>query len=251
MSKKLIPIKYIEELDKYIPKKDYIDLPPGQPLLGDDRYKKIYHTTSLNSFLLIWAKKRLKFAPLTGVNDMKEKLLSISGENPQLLPMLFAMDDVKRSYRQISFTMDFDTKNKGCTSPLMWGVYGDKNNGVCIELDYEKLKLPENCLCGIVTDRDILLRTVACDKDVKATPVSEIMTTNVCTCGCEQNIDEAQNVMAKNQIRRIPVVDNTNKIVGILTMGDLAKNDKKIGEQEVCKTIEDICNCKGTIQNYC
>ena len=109
----------------------------------------------------------------------------------------------------------------------------------------------KKCIVGIVTDRDILLRTVACDKDVKATPVSEIMTTNVCTCGCEQNIDEAQNVMAKNQIRRIPVVDNTNKIVGILTMGDLAKNDKKIGEQEVCKTIEDICNCKGTIQNYC
>lgn len=109
----------------------------------------------------------------------------------------------------------------------------------------------KKCVVGIVTDRDILLRTVACDKDVKATPVSEIMTTNVCTCGCEQNIDEAQNVMAKNQIRRIPVVDNTNKIVGILTMGDLAKNDKKIGEQEVCKTIEDICNCKGTIQNYC
>ena len=109
----------------------------------------------------------------------------------------------------------------------------------------------KKCIVGIVTDRDILLRTVACDKDVKATPVSEIMTTNVCTCGCEQNIDEAQNVMAKNQIRRIPVVDNTNKIVGILTMGDLAKNDKKIGEQEVCRTIEDICNCKGTIQNYC
>ena len=109
----------------------------------------------------------------------------------------------------------------------------------------------KKCVVGIVTDRDILLRTVACDKDVKATPVSEIMTTNVCTCGCEQNIDEAQNVMAKNQIRRIPVVDNTNKIVGILTMGDLAKNDKKIGEQEVCRTIEDICNCKGTIQNYC
>lgn len=160
MSNKLIPIKYIEELDKYIPKGGCTDLPPGQPLLGDDRYKKIYHTTSLNSFLLIWAKKRLRFAPLTGVNDMKEKLLSISEENPQLLPMLFAMDDVKRSYKQISFTMDFDTKYKGCTSPLMWGVYGDKNNGVCIELDYEKLKLPGNCLCGIVDYKQIDYRKI-------------------------------------------------------------------------------------------
>lgn len=166
MSKKLIPIKHIEELDKYIPKGYYIDLPPGQPLLGDDRYKKIYHTTSLNSFLLIWAKKRLKFAPLIGVNDMKEKLLSISGENPQLLPMLFAMDDVKRSYRQISFTMDFDTKNKGCTSPLMWGVYGDKNNGVCIELDYEKLHLSTNCFSDIVEYKDGLINRIEIPNDV-------------------------------------------------------------------------------------
>ena len=39
-----------------------------------------------------------------------------------------------------------------------------------------------NCLCGIVTDRDIILRSIACDKDVKTTPVSDIMSTNVCTC---------------------------------------------------------------------
>lgn len=166
MSNKLIPIKYIEGLDKYIPKGGCTDLLPGQPLLGDDRYKKIYHTTSLNSFLLIWAKKRLRFAPLSGVNDMKEKFLSISEENPQLLPMLFAMDDVKRSYKQISFTMDFDTKYKGCTSPLMWGVYGDKNNGVCIELDYEKLKLPENCLCGIVDYKQINYRKIEIPQNV-------------------------------------------------------------------------------------
>ena len=37
-----------------------------------------------------------------------------------------------------------------------------------------------DCLCGIVTDRDIILRTIACDKDVKETEVSEIMTTNIC-----------------------------------------------------------------------
>ena len=100
--------------------------------------------------MLIWAKKRLKFAPLTGVNDMKEMELSISHENPQLLPMLFAMHDVRNSYKQISFTMDFDTSIKGYASPLIWGVYGDKNKGVCIELDYEKLNLPSSYFCDIV-----------------------------------------------------------------------------------------------------
>ena len=106
----------------------------------------------------------------------------------------------------------------------------------------------KTCL-GIVTDRDILLRTVACDKNVKTTCVGDIMTTNICTCDCEEDICNAEDTMSKNQIRRIPVVNSNNKIVGILTMGDLTQNDKKIGEQEVCNTIENICNCKGSIKN--
>ena len=107
----------------------------------------------------------------------------------------------------------------------------------------------EKNVVGIITDRDILLRTVACDKDTKSTRVSDIMTTNVCTCKCEDDITDAENKMARHQIRRIPVVDNKNKVVGILTMGDLARNDKKIGQQNVCTTIENICNCDGSIQN--
>ena len=39
-----------------------------------------------------------------------------------------------------------------------------------------------NCICGIVTDRDVLLRSVCCNKDLNTTPVSDIMTCNVCTC---------------------------------------------------------------------
>lgn len=107
------------------------------------------------------------------------------------------------------------------------------------------------CIVGVLTDRDIVLRTVACDKNTKTTPVSEIMTTNVCTCGCEQDVYEAENEMAKNQIRRIPVVDSQNKMVGILTMGDLAHNGKKIGEHNFSATLENICDCKGSIKNYC
>lgn len=102
---------------------------------------------------------------------------------------------------------------------------------------------------GIITDRDILLRAVACDKQAKTTPVSDIMTTNVYTCKCEDDITQAQNVMAQNQIRRIPITDQNCKLVGILSMGDLAQNDKKIGQQNVSTTIENICNCKGSTKN--
>ena len=92
---------------------------------------------------------------------------------------------------------------------------------------------------GIVTDRDILLRTVACDKDTCKTPVSEIMTTKPYTCESKADITEAQRIMSTNQIRRIPVVEN-KKVVGILTLGDLAANEA-IDEDELCDTIECIC----------
>ena len=97
----------------------------------------------------------------------------------------------------------------------------------------------ENSVVGIITDRDIILRSIACDKDVKQTPVSEIMSCNVCT---------AENKMAEHQIRRIPVMEN-NKIVGILTMGDLAHFNRQLGKEEVCTTIENICDCKGQTKN--
>lgn len=106
-----------------------------------------------------------------------------------------------------------------------------------------------NCLCGILTDRDVLLRGVACDKDVKTTPVSEIMTTDVCTCKKDDEMSNAQSKMAENQIRRLPVCDNENHIVGILTLGDIAKNTTQIGTKEVGTTIENICSCGKTMKN--
>ena len=106
-------------------------------------------------------------------------------------------------------------------------------------------------ILGVITDRDIVLRGVACDKDARKTKVSEIMTTQVYTCKCEDDVQTAQNTMAQNQIRRIPVVDSQNKMVGILSMGDLAHNSNKIGDDKFTKTVENICDCNGNIKNYC
>ena len=100
-----------------------------------------------------------------------------------------------------------------------------------------------NCICGILTDRDILLRTVACDKDTKQTTASEIMSTNVCTCKEDDDMVNAENKMSKYQIRRLPVCDENNHVIGILTLGDLAQNDIELGKQEVCTTISNICDC--------
>lgn len=108
----------------------------------------------------------------------------------------------------------------------------------------------KNCLVGIITDRDIILRSIANDKDVKSTKASEIMTTNVCTCNENEDISDAENKMAQNQIRRIPVIDN-NKVIGILTLGDLARYNEKTGENNFCNTVEDICECGGQAKNNC
>ena len=96
-----------------------------------------------------------------------------------------------------------------------------------------------NNLVGIVTDRDILLRAVACDKDTCKTPVSEIMTCNTFSCNCNSDVSEAQKIMAEKQVRRIPVVDN-GKVVGILTIGDLAANDQ-INNNQFGNTMGCIC----------
>lgn len=108
----------------------------------------------------------------------------------------------------------------------------------------------QNCLVGIITDRDIILRSVACDKDSKTTKASDIMTCNVCTCTQNDDITDAERKMSTNQIRRIPVVDN-NKVIGMLTLGDLSQNYEKIGEDCFCNTVENICGCDGQAKNNC
>lgn len=99
----------------------------------------------------------------------------------------------------------------------------------------------EEQVVGIVTDRDILLRAVACDKNANNTKVSEIMSTKVYCCDCESEVEEAEKIMSQEQIRRIPIIKN-GKISGILTLGNLVINNE-IPRKDVCSTIEKICEC--------
>lgn len=73
---------------------------------------------------------------------------------------------------------------------------------------------------GIVTDRDIVLRNVSEGLSPNST-VNNVMTNNLISCTPETDVHEAASIMAKNQIRRLPVVHN-NKLVGVLAIGDLA-----------------------------
>lgn len=82
-------------------------------------------------------------------------------------------------------------------------------------------------LVGMLTDRDVTIRVVADGRDPKTTTVEEAMTRQVVYCFEDQDIEEAERVMEKHQIRRLPVLDRDKRIVGIVSLGDLAvKNDE-------------------------
>ena len=99
----------------------------------------------------------------------------------------------------------------------------------------------QNQIVGLVTDRDLILRCIACDKDTANTPVSEVMTSKVCCCNPETDIESAEEMMSKHQVRRLPVVQN-GQIVGMITLGDLSKN-QNVNTKSVCETLENICGC--------
>ncbi len=98
-----------------------------------------------------------------------------------------------------------------------------------------------NSVVGILTDRDIILRSVACGKDANTTNVSEIMTCNTTCCDCNEDIGTVAKSMGQTGVRRIPVTEN-GKLVGMLTIGDLAKH-QNVSCECVGNTLENICNC--------
>ena len=77
-------------------------------------------------------------------------------------------------------------------------------------------------LRGMVTDRDIVLRCVAAEEEPSGVKVAEIMTRRVIAVGAEDPLEHATDLMAHEQIRRLPVQSN-GKVVGMLSLCDLAK----------------------------
>jgi CBS domain-containing protein len=86
-------------------------------------------------------------------------------------------------------------------------------------------------LIATITDRDITLRVVAEGKDAGSTNVRDVASTRVVTVDPDQDLDEALRLMAKHQVRRLPVVEEDGKLVGIVAQADVAKHtsDEKTG----------------------
>ena len=88
-------------------------------------------------------------------------------------------------------------------------------------------------LVGIVTDRDLALKIIADGLDATSTRVDAVMTREVVTCHADDNSQKALDAMSKYQLRRIPIVDGDNKVVGIIAQADVATrvdHPKRIAE---------------------
>jgi CBS domain-containing protein len=96
-------------------------------------------------------------------------------------------------------------------------------------------------LVGIVTDRDLALKVVAKALDAKSTKVEAVMTHKVVTCHADDDLQKAMDAMAEHQLRRIPVVDNDNTIVGIIAQADVAiRADQPEKTAEMVKEISQV-----------
>jgi CBS domain-containing protein len=78
-------------------------------------------------------------------------------------------------------------------------------------------------LIGMVTDRDIVTRVVGEDKDPRAVTAREAMSPNILYCFDDQTVEEVLENMGDNQVRRLPVVNRDKRLVGVVSLGDLAK----------------------------
>lgn len=78
-------------------------------------------------------------------------------------------------------------------------------------------------LVGMITDRDLALRVVAQKRDPQTTRAEEVMTPGLVWCRTEEEVGDAVHLMDERKIRRLPVINEERRLVGMLTLGDIAQ----------------------------
>ena len=100
-------------------------------------------------------------------------------------------------------------------------------------------------LSGVITDRDICMAAYTQGKPLSTIPVTSAMAAQVFSCHTDDTVETAERVMRDNQIRRIPVLDQENRPVGILAMSDIARvaaHAKRSGvDRELVQTLAAVC----------
>lgn len=100
------------------------------------------------------------------------------------------------------------------------------------EIDVGSIPVVDNDkLVGIITDRDIVTRGIAENVSLDSA-VSEILSSDIVTGNKDMTVEDAAELMADHQIRRLPIVEN-DKVVGMVSLGDIAVKDKSYGNADI------------------
>jgi CBS domain-containing protein len=118
-------------------------------------------------------------------------------------------------------------------------IMKDENIGVVPVVESDGSKR----LVGVLTDRDIAIRAVAEGRDGATTSVGHVMSSNVRTSRADDSVDDVMELMGREQVRRIPIVDDRGTLVGIIAQADIvieARDNKKAE-----RTVEKISQPSG------
>jgi CBS domain-containing protein len=94
-------------------------------------------------------------------------------------------------------------------------------------------------IVGMITDRDIVVRAIADKLDPQRTPVSKAMTFDAVCCSEDAEMEEAVRIMEDKKIHRLVVLDDSDSVSGILSIGDIAQKMKD--EHLLCEVLEKVC----------
>ena len=108
----------------------------------------------------------------------------------------------------------------------------------------------DGAVVGLVTDRDIAMAAFTQGKQLSAIPVGTAMAHKVIVCHTSDGISQAEALMRDHQVRRLPVLDKNERLVGILSLNDIAREahheaalgkHREVAGEEVSETLASIC----------
>ncbi len=119
------------------------------------------------------------------------------------------------------------------TAQMVAKILCDRNIGsMPVVADHQSRKL-----VGMITDRDLCCSVIADGQDPKTTAIDKVITLAPLTCRDGENVEACERLMQEHQVRRIPIVDAEDRVIGIVAQADLALKDKP---DRVSKTVAEI-----------
>jgi CBS domain-containing protein len=133
--------------------------------------------------------------------------------------------------------------------PVSCRVHDTLNTAAQLMWEHDSGAIPvlgnDGRIIGIVTDRDICMAAYTTGRPLHAIPVHDAMAKEVFTCKPDDSVEDAEHLMGEKQIRRLPVLNDAGQLVGMLSLGDIARefgaSRRKSVIRELVQTLAAVC----------